>query len=116
MQARITRFKMRPEAADEARTLMETLKDDIMGQPGVRHCLIVMNGDGSGNVIAMIDAAGNSPEAVDRVRGLWHKFHDYLEAVPSPEISRSSPIGPPEPHLRHARTDPHGKPVPPTSD
>ena len=86
MQARITTFKMRPDAAGEARALMERLKDEIMGQPGIRHCLIVMNADGSGHVIAMIDEPGSSPEAVDRVRGLWHKFHDHLETMPSPEI------------------------------
>ncbi len=86
MQTRITRFKMRPESADEARALMERLKGEIMGQPGMRHCLIVMNGDGSGHVISSVDAEGSSPEGVDRVRALWHKFHDHLEAVPEPEI------------------------------
>lgn len=86
MQARITRFKMKPEGAGEARALMERLKGEIMGQPGVRHCLIVMNPDGSGHVIAMIDAAGGSPDAVDRVRALWHKFSEHLETVPTPEI------------------------------
>ena len=29
-----------------------------MGQPGMRHCLIVMNDDGSGHVISTIDPAG----------------------------------------------------------
>lgn len=86
MQARITTFKMRPDAAGEARALMERLKDEIMGQPGVRHCLIVMNADGSGHVVAMIDDDGTSPDAVDRLRSLWHKFQDHLESMPSPEI------------------------------
>jgi hypothetical protein len=86
MQARITRFKMKPDGAAEARALMQQLKGDIVGQPGMRHCLIVMNEDGSGHVIALIDAAGGSPEAVDRVRALWHKFHDHLETMPDPEI------------------------------
>ena len=53
MQARITTFKMRPDAAGEARALMERLKDEIMGQPGIRHCLIVMNSDGSGHVLTL---------------------------------------------------------------
>ena len=86
MQARITRFKMRPESAGEARALMESLKGEIMGQPGVRHCMIVMNPDGAGHVVAMIDEAGSSPEAVDRLRALWHRFHDHVEEAPSPEI------------------------------
>ena len=36
--------------------------------------------------VALIDEAGGSPEAVDRVRALWHKFHDHLETMPDPEI------------------------------
>ena len=86
MQSRITRFKMKPDSSDEARALMEDLKGEIMGQPGMRHCLIVMNADGAGYVISAIDPAGSSPAGVDRVRALWHKFADHLEAAPSPEI------------------------------
>ena len=86
MQSRITRFKMKPDSTAEAQALMQRLKGEIMGQPGIRHCLIVMNGDGSGYVISAIEAQGSSPEAVDRVRALWHKFADHLEAMPSPEI------------------------------
>jgi len=86
MQSRITRFKMKPDSTDEARALMEDLRAEIMAQPGMRHCLIVMNDDGAGYVISAIEAAGSSPEGVDRVRALWHKFADHLEAVPVPEI------------------------------
>ena len=86
MQVRITRFKMRPESVGDARGLMESLRGEILGQPGMRQCLIVMNPDGAGHVIAQIGADGGSPEAVDRVRAIWHRFHDYLETVPDPEI------------------------------
>lgn len=86
MQTRITRFKMRPEAADPARALVDRLKDEIMAQPGMQRCIIVMNPDGSGYVIALIDERGTSPESIDHVRGLWHKFHGHLEAMPEPEI------------------------------
>ena len=86
MQARITRFKMKAEATEAARALMERLKDDIMALPGMRQCVTVMNEDGSGFVISLIDAAGTSPESVDRVRAIWHRFQDHLESMPSPEI------------------------------
>ncbi len=86
MQARITRFKMKPEGVSEARALMEGLRAEIMAQPGIRACLVAMNDDGSGHVVAMIDADGGSPAAVDGVRAIWHRFHDYLERVPEPEI------------------------------
>ena len=86
MQARITRFKMRPDAVEAAKGLMHTLKDEIVGQPGVERCIVVMNDDGSGHVVALIDPRGSSPEAVDGVRRLWHRFQDHLEAAPDPEI------------------------------
>lgn len=86
MQVRITRFKMRQDAVTDAAALMTTLRGEIMGQPGIRHCTIVMNPDGAGHVIARIDTEGGSPEAVDRVRTIWHRFHDFLETVPDPEI------------------------------
>ena len=86
MQARITRFKMRPDAAEAARDLVHSLRGEIMAQPGAERCVILMNGDGSGYVVAVIDERGTSPESVDRVRTLWHKFHDHLEAAPEPEI------------------------------
>lgn len=86
MQARITRFKMRPEETEAARQLLMRLRDEIMAQPGLDRCITVMNPDGSGHVIALVDERGSLPESVDGVRAIWHKFHDHLEAVPEPEI------------------------------
>lgn len=86
MQARITRFKMRPEETEPAQELLMRLRDEIMSQPGIGRCITVMNADGSGHVIALIDERGSLPESVDGVRAIWHKFHDHLEAVPEPEI------------------------------
>lgn len=86
MQARITRFKMRADSVGPARALMDELRADILGQPGVRHMLIVMNEDGAGYVIGQIDESGASPEAVDRVRAIWRRFQDLLDATPDPEI------------------------------
>ena len=86
MQVRITRFKMRPDSVVDAGGRMNELKAEILAQPGMRQCLIVMNPDGAGHVIAQIDDEGGSPEAVDRVRAIWHKFHDFLEGAPDPEI------------------------------
>jgi hypothetical protein len=87
MQARITKFKMKAESAAAARTLMTELKDEILTLPGMLHFVAVMNPDGSGHTISLIeDAAGSSAESVDRVRAIWHKFHDHVETMPMPEI------------------------------
>jgi hypothetical protein len=86
MQARITRYKMKPDATDAFRELLLALKDEIMALPGMQQCVTVMHADGSGYVIALTDARGGSPESVDRVRAIWHKFHDHIEEIPTPEI------------------------------
>jgi hypothetical protein len=45
------------------------------------------NEDGSGYTISTIeDEAGGSAVSVDRVRAIWHRFADHLEAAPEPEI------------------------------
>jgi hypothetical protein len=86
MQARITRYKMKPDATEAFRELLGRLKGEIMALPGMQQCVTVMHADGSGYVIALIGEEGGSPESVDRVRAIWHKFADHLEAIPSPEI------------------------------
>ena len=86
MQARITRYKMKPDATDAFRETLMRLKGDIMALPGMHQCVTVMHADGSGYVISLIDERGLSPESVDRVRAIWHKFQDDIEAIPSPEI------------------------------
>jgi hypothetical protein len=86
MPARITRYKMKPDATEGFRDVLHGLKEDIMALPGMQQCVTVMHADGSGYVIAIVDDRGNSPESVDRVRAIWHRFHDHIDAIPSPEI------------------------------
>jgi hypothetical protein len=96
MQARITRFKMRPDAVEAARALVHQLQDEIMAQPGIERCIVVMNEDGSGHVVALIDRAGSSPEAVDRVRTSGTDSTTTWRRCPIRRSSRSSPTGRPE--------------------
>jgi hypothetical protein len=85
-QVRITRFRMRPDAIDAARALVGELRAEIMAQPGILRCIVAMNEDGRGYVMALTDERGGVPESVDRVRRLWHRFHDHLDQSPEPEI------------------------------
>ncbi len=86
-QVRITRFRVRPDAVEAARALVVELRAEIMAQPGLLRCIVALNDDdGRGYVLALIDERGGLPESVDRVRLLWHKFHDHLDEVPEPEI------------------------------
>ena len=77
---------MREDSAAAARSLIDSLKGEILALPGMKGCINVMNEDGSGYVISLIDDAGTSAESVDRVRAIWHKFHDHVETITSPEI------------------------------
>jgi hypothetical protein len=86
MHARITRYKMKPDATEAFRDALNGLKADIMALPGMQQCVTVMHADGSGYVISLVDERGLSAESVDRVRAIWHKFQDHIEAIPSPEI------------------------------
>ena len=50
MFARITHYKMKPGSRDAAMKVLESLREQIMGMPGMHHFLNVMNADGSGYV------------------------------------------------------------------
>jgi hypothetical protein len=85
MQARITRYKMKPGSTAAAREMLETLKGDIMGLPGMRHFYNAMNEDGSGYIVSVIEPGDASADDSERVRAIWANFADLLEGMPTPE-------------------------------
>ncbi len=74
MQARITRYKMKSGSTAAARELMEKLKGEIMGLPGIRHFYNAMSEDGSGYVFTVIEPGEVSEGNAERVRATWAKF------------------------------------------
>jgi hypothetical protein len=85
MYARITPFKMKPGSTDAATQLMNSLRSDIMGLPGMKHFINVMNEDGSGYVVSLIESKEISDGNAERVRQIWGNFAEHLEAMPTPE-------------------------------
>lgn len=84
MFARVTQFKMKPGTREAATAKMNDLKADILGMPGM-HCFTnVMNEDGSGYVISVVESEGTSNANAARVAELWGQFAEYLEGPPSP--------------------------------
>ena len=85
MFARVTEYKMKPGTRDAATALMNQLKDQIMGMHGVISFTNVMNNDGSGYVVSVVESEETSNANAENVKALWGQFAEYLEAPPSPK-------------------------------
>ncbi|GGH36066.1 hypothetical protein SAMN05444007_108211 [Cribrihabitans marinus] len=84
MFARITQFKMKPGTRDAATARMEELKGQIMAMPGMHSFLNVMNEDGSGYVVSVVDSEATSDANAPKVAELWGQFAEFLEGPPTP--------------------------------
>ena len=84
MFARITQYQMKPDSKQAATELMHSLKDQIMGMPGIHNFVNVMNEDGSGYVIAVVESEASSDANNEKVAALWSQFSDHLLATPKP--------------------------------
>lgn len=84
MFARITQYQMKPDSKQAATELMHSLKDQIMGMPGIQNFVNVMNEDGSGYVIAVVESEASSDANNEKVAALWSQFSDHLLSTPKP--------------------------------
>ena len=85
MFARVTKYKMKPGSRDAATALMHEIKSDIMAMPGMHHFVNVMNDDGSGYVISVVESEATSDANAEKVKALWGRFAEHLEGMPTPE-------------------------------
>lgn len=85
MFARITHYKMKPESRDAATKVLESLRGQIMSMPGMVHFLNVMNADGSGYVVSVVESQESSDANAQRVAALWSSFSTFLEGPPKAE-------------------------------
>ena len=84
MFARITQYKMKPGMRDAAEAKMNELKDQIMGMDGMHSFTNVMNADGAGYVVAVVQSEAASTANAPKVAELWGHFADFLEGPPTP--------------------------------
>ena len=82
MFARITQFRMKPEEMDAATSKIEELKPRILALPGMQHFIQVVNEDGNGYVISLIDSEAVSNPGDEQIREIWSSFSQYLAAPP----------------------------------
>ncbi len=82
MYARITRYRMKPGSVETAKAMLNELKPQIMSLPGIKNFINVMNEDGNGCVVAVVESKEVSDSNQDRVQALWSQFADHLAEPP----------------------------------
>ncbi len=85
MFARVTKYKMKAGSRDAATALLNQLKDQIMAMNGMHNFVNVMNNDGSGYLISVVESQETSDANAEQVAALWGQFADHLEGPPTPE-------------------------------
>ena len=80
MFARVTHYKMKPGSRDATTAIMNSLKSQIMGMPGMHNFINVANEDGY--VISVVENEATSNANAPKVAELWGAFSDYMEAAP----------------------------------
>lgn len=85
MFARITKYRMKPESIDAAMALLDQVKPQIMAIPGLIQFVNVMNDDGNGYVVSVVESKEVSDANQDKVQALWSRFADHLAEPPQAE-------------------------------
>ncbi|MGI9379641.1 MAG: hypothetical protein ACR2OW_08295 [Methyloligellaceae bacterium] len=73
---------MKQESVESATALLNDLKPQIMSLPGILNFINVMNKDGSGYVISVVESEEISNANQDKVQAIWAQFADYLAEPP----------------------------------
>lgn len=82
MYTRITTYRMNPEKFDEALTLVNELKPEIMKIPGIKYWFNNGNEDGSCAVIAIYESKEAAEAAKVAASVLFARFAEYMESEP----------------------------------
>ena len=85
MFARVTHYKMKPGSKDATTAIMNSLKSQIMEMPEIHNFINVLNDDGSGYVISVVESEATSNANATKVAELWGAFSDHMEATPKAE-------------------------------
>lgn len=85
MFARVTKYKMKPGSRDEATEMLNQLKGQIMSLDGVKNFVNMMNADGTGLVVSVVESEAQSNANAAKVASIWAGFADFLEAAPEAE-------------------------------
>lgn len=84
MHARITTYKMRPEAVDEAMKKLESVRDQILSMPGTIQFINSIDAEGNGVVISVLESEEHVAGNQAKVAEIWQHFTEYLTEAPVP--------------------------------
>jgi hypothetical protein len=84
MFARVTKFKMKAGSIDAAVARMEELKPHIMALDGLHQFMNVMQADGAGYIISVVENEEKSNANAPQVAALWGQMAEFLEGPPEP--------------------------------
>lgn len=82
MFMRVTTYSMKPGSLDQAKAMLETMKNQIMAMPGMIRFTNSVNDDGSGCVVAVIESREISEANAPAVAEAWAQFADFLTSPP----------------------------------
>ena len=82
MFARVSTFKMKPEKIADAENQLNKMMPQIMSLPGMKSFTNVINEDGSGVVMSVVESEEISNANQERVAQIWDVFSDHLAEPP----------------------------------
>ncbi|WP_299839184.1 hypothetical protein [uncultured Paracoccus sp.] len=84
MFARVTIYRLKPGALAAATDLQNSVHSQIMGLPGLRQFINLVNEDGQGYVISLSDSAAIANANSALIAEIWKAFAPHLEGPPTP--------------------------------
>ena len=83
MHARVTRFELKPETAEQANARVEQTRQEVMKIPGIKGYINLRSYDGTqGLVITFYESSENAYTATQPALQQWVKFTDFFSSVP----------------------------------
>ncbi len=83
MFARVTTFRMKPDRIAEAEAKLNELIPQIMSMPGLKSFTNVIDSEGNGVVMSVVESEEISNANQEQVAQIWAAFSDFLSEPPS---------------------------------
>lgn len=82
MFARITSYRLKAERIDPARAALEAMKAEIMALPGLHRLINVVDEEGAGYIITLVENREATPTNREKIDAIWARFGEFLDEAP----------------------------------